>query len=98
MRSVQLADEMGVGATPVAWGEFTSPGGGSRPRRDRPTKSTKRLFARLSLKRVLSVSHHQFNHHEDQKYQDNNAKNVVKHLQKLHLAFELGIVQLFIAF
>ena len=36
----------GVGVGP---GGFTSPGGGSRPRRDRPSYGSKRLIARLSI-------------------------------------------------
>jgi hypothetical protein len=44
MRSVHP----GVGATPMAWDGFTPAGGGSRPRRDRPTESSKGFFARLS--------------------------------------------------
>jgi hypothetical protein len=38
MLSLRLKDEMGVGATPAAWGGFNSPGGGSRFQRDRRAK------------------------------------------------------------
>jgi len=54
---------LGVGATPVVWGGFTSlprsrrggTGGGSRLRRDRPSDGSKRLLARLSILEILSV-------------------------------------------